>query len=100
MGKELQPHAVSLNSIVVASREQVSADLSGEAVILNLKNGVYYGLDAIGAQIWELLQEPRVVSDIREALLEEYDVAPERCERELLALLFELAAEELIEVSI
>ena len=82
----------------MATTEQVSCDLAGEAAILNLKNGVYYGLDPVGARIWNLLQEPRTVNEIGEALLKEYDVEPERCERDLLALLQKLAAEGLIEV--
>ena len=85
-------------SIVVAIRDQVSADLAGEAAILNLKSGVYYGLNAVGARIWSLIQEPKSVEDIRDAILNEYDVDPERCESDLLQLLQQLAAEGLIEV--
>jgi hypothetical protein len=85
-------------SLVVAAKEQISSDLGGEAVILNLKTGVYHGLDAVGARIWNLLQEPRNVNDIRDALLNEYEVEPDRCERDLLALLQQLADSGLIEV--
>jgi hypothetical protein len=42
---------ITVNSIVVVTKEQVSADLSGEAAILNLKSGIYYGLDTVGASI-------------------------------------------------
>jgi hypothetical protein len=89
---------VSQRSTVVASRDQVSSDLGGEKAILDLKEGRYYGLDDVGARVWDLIQEPRDVGDIRDILLEEYDVAPERCERDLLALLQRLADEELVEV--
>ena len=89
---------VSEHSTVVAAKDQVSSDLGKEVAILDLKAGVYYGLDAVGARIWNLLQEPRTVNEIRDIILKEYDVAPERCERDLLALLRRLAAEGLIEV--
>lgn len=89
---------VSRNSTVVATRDQVSSDLKGEVAILDLKAGVYYGLDEVGARIWNLLQEPKIVSEIRNTLLEEYDVEPDRCERDLLALLQRLADEGLVEV--
>jgi hypothetical protein len=78
---------VSLSSIVVVAKDQVSGDLAGEAVILSLKSGIYYGLDAAGAGIWNLIQDPIAVSAIRDALLNEYEVEPERCERGLLGLL-------------
>lgn len=90
--------SISERSTVVAGKGQVSCDLAGEAAILNLESGVYYGLDAVGARVWHLLQEPRTVQDIRETLLMEYEVERDRCERDLLALLQELVAAGLIEV--
>jgi hypothetical protein len=89
---------VSGGSTVVAVKDQVSSDLGGEVAILDLKAGVYYGLDAVGARIWSLIQEPRTVNEIRDILLEEYEVEPERCERDLLVLLQRLADEGIIEV--
>lgn len=90
--------SVSGRSTVVAAKDQVSCDLAGEAAILNLQSGVYYGLDAVGARVWHLLQEPRTVQDIRDTILMEYEVERDRCERDLLALLQELVAAGLIEV--
>jgi len=93
MGKTL-----SANSRVVASPEQVSCDLSGEAAILSLKTSTYFGLNEVGARVWNLIKEPKTVNEIRDTLLEEYEVEPDRCEADLLELLNELAAKELIEI--
>jgi Coenzyme PQQ synthesis protein D (PqqD) len=90
---------LSGHSTVVAVKQQVSSDLDDEAVILHLKAGVYYGLDSVGARIWALIQEPKTVDEIKDAILNEYDVEPDQCERDVLALLQELAAEDLIEVT-
>ena len=51
VGQKINDH-----SVVVVTKDQVSADLSGEAAILNLKSGIYYGLDNVGARIWTLVQ--------------------------------------------
>jgi hypothetical protein len=91
--------SVSLESTVVAAADQVFCDLAGEAIILSLKSGTYYGLDAVGARIWQLLQTPRVVARIRDQVLEEFDVEPSRCEQELLALLEQLVRHSLVEVT-
>ncbi len=90
--------AISDQSIVVAAKDQVSCDLAGEAAILNIKNGVYYGLDPVGARIWSLMQEPCAVAEIQSTITGEYDVEPERCARDLFDLLEKLLAEGLIEV--
>jgi hypothetical protein len=91
-------HAIGERSIIIASQDQVSCDLAGDAAILDIKSGIYYGLNAVGAWIWNLIQEPKPVYEIRDALLKEYEVEPELCERDLLALLQDLAAKGLIEV--
>ena len=90
--------SISDRSVVVVARDQVSCDLAGEAAILNVKSGVYYGLDPVGARIWNLMQEPRAVVEIQNAITNEYDVEPERCARDLVGLLEKLLAEGLIEV--
>ncbi len=89
---------ISDRSTVVVMKDQVSCDLSGEAAILNLKSGVYFGLNTVGASIWKLIQEPRTVKEIHEAILEEYDVEPNRCEHDVLELLQELSTQGLIEI--
>lgn len=52
---------ISGPSTVIVSKDQLSCDMAGEAAILNLKDGVYYALDSVGARIWALIQEPRTV---------------------------------------
>jgi len=90
--------AISERSTVVATKDQVSADLSGEAAILNLKTSTYFGLNTVGASIWKLIQEPKTVNQIRDAIVEEYDVEPDRCEHDILELLQELSKYGLIEI--
>ena len=90
--------SISDRSVVVVAKDQVSCDLAGEAAILNVKSGVYYGLDPVGARIWNLMQEPRPVAEIQSAITDEYDVEPEQCARDLVGLLEKLLAEGLIEV--
>lgn len=98
MKNEARGTMISEQSIVVAAKDQVSCDLAGEAAILNVPQGTYYGLDAVGARIWSLLQAPREVAEIHRTIAAEYDVTPERCLRDLLDLLEKLRAEGLIEV--
>jgi Coenzyme PQQ synthesis protein D (PqqD) len=89
---------LSPKSIVVATSEQVSCPLGDESAILNLKNSVYYGVNPVAASVWRLLGQPRSVGELRDALVDEYDVEPERCEQDLLTLLRKMQAEGLIDV--
>lgn len=89
---------LSLSSIVGAARDQVSCTLGDEAAILNLKNTVYYGLNPVGARVWELVQQSRKIREIRDVLLVEYEVEPARCEKDLFELLENMFEQGLIEV--
>jgi hypothetical protein len=86
------------NPIICAVKDQVTCDLSGEAVILQLQDGMYYGLDPIGASVWKLIQTPKTIAEIRDAILEEYDVTPEQCEADLQALLEDMKEQRLVTV--
>ena len=90
--------SVTVQSIVVAVKDQVSSDVGGEAVILHMQSGIYYGLDPVGARIWSLVQQPKRVADLREAVVDEFDVEPARCETDLIELLQKLLTEGLIEL--
>ncbi len=72
--------------------------MGDEVAILHLKAGIYYGLDGVGARVWSLIREARAVREIREVLVSEYEVDPDRCESDLITLLQRLADEGLIEV--
>lgn len=89
---------LSRDSIVTCADNQVvSVELSGEAVLLNVAAGIYYGLDMISAQIWELIKQPVTVSKLVETLTEEYNVEADRCEADVLTLLNNMADNGLIE---
>lgn len=89
---------ISADSIVVASPQQVSCALGDESAILNVSTTIYYGLNSVGTRVWHLLQAPKSVAEIRDALVDEFEVEAGRCERDLLDLLEKMQAEGLIEV--
>ena len=96
---EVQGAMINRDSIVTASTDQVSCDMLGQAAILDLRAGQYYGLNPIGSRIWGLIQEPKPVSEILSVLVNEYEVDAERCETDLFALLRELEQKGLIEIA-
>jgi len=89
----------SENTQITVEKNQVSTDLGGEAAILNLTNGVYYGLDSVGARVWNLIQQPRTFIELRDILLEEYAVDTPRLESDLRNLLNQFADERLVQIS-
>jgi Coenzyme PQQ synthesis protein D (PqqD) len=87
----------TLSTIVAASSEHVACQVEEEMVILSLATGEYYGLNGVSASVWALLQQPRSVQELRDALLEEFEgITAEECEEQLRVLLAEMAELKLI----
>jgi hypothetical protein len=90
---------LSDGSRIVTSPQQLSCDLAGDAAIVNLTTGVYFGVDSVGARIWKLMAEQTTFGDVREAMLSLYDVDRNRLESDLRDFLNQLAEQGLIEIS-
>lgn len=73
-------------------------DLDGEAVILAMDSGKYFGLNEIGTRMWTLLQHSGEFETACRALLEEYDVAEARLREDLTRFVEVLAARGLVKV--
>lgn len=80
----------------LVSADAVFRDLGGEAVILDLASGTYYGLNEVGTRIWSLLAEGRGEGAIAAALTDEYEVTLEDALRHVRALVADLLARRLI----
>lgn len=94
----MEMSALADSSTVVAVDHQTSTQIKGESVVLDLEEGVYYGLNDVGARVWELVQEPARVSELVDAIAEEYDVPREQCIGDVKELLHDLEGYGLIRV--
>ena len=96
----MEGNRVSLECFVTIDNDNVvSRELEGEAVILNLETGTYFGLNEVGTRIWALIQEHRSLSRVFEAMRAEYGVSPDVLKSDLLRLVEELRAKGLVGVS-
>jgi hypothetical protein len=75
----------------------IARQLSGEAVILDVESGTYFGLNAVGTRIWELIEAGKTLDQVCSKLLDEFEVAPEQLEGDVSALAGELQQRRLIE---
>ena len=79
-------------------REGVIAKMVGsEMVLLDYGRGIYYGLNGVGARVWQLLAGGATVDEVIDRLTDEYDVARATLETDVAALLRDLEAKELVD---
>jgi hypothetical protein len=91
------PH-LDLNTVVCASDNQVSSRVGDEIAILDLDSSVYYGLDPVGARIFELLAQPVPLESVLHTVVAEYDIDTETARNDLFALIEDLLAQKLVVV--
>jgi hypothetical protein len=89
---------IALDTPLRISSSAVSTAIPGETVILDPTSGRYFGLDGVGARVWEMLHSPTTLRSMVVAITSEYDVDAETCERDLRALLEQLDAKGLVVV--
>ena len=87
---------LSLRHSITVAPDIVFREVDGEAVILNLESGVYFGLDQVGTRIWQLIQEHGSLQKVFQTMCDEFDVRSDALERDLLGLMDELCAKGLV----
>lgn len=89
---------ITEDTTFVTASSAISTDLEGEAVILDTTASEYYGLNEVGTRVWTLLQEPKTLDEIVDALLEEYSVDRDQCEEDVKELIDQMMEKDLLEV--
>ena len=82
-----------------AGPQPVSVTNAGEAIILDPASNRYYSLDGVGELVWRLLQQPTRLPDLCEAVLAEFEVAPDEARCDVRELVDELVNAGLVVVS-
>ena len=93
---KLQAMQIQAEQKVTISPDVLFQEVSGEMVLLDLASESYFGLDAVGARIWALLESGASVGETLDTLLQEYEVERTTLEADLAELLEKLAGAGLI----
>jgi hypothetical protein len=95
---QIDPDKISLRDAIQVSPDVVFRNLEGEAVLLNLQSGVYFGLNETGTRIWNILSENGSLEQAYSRIVGEYDVEPELAKTDLLKLTGQLFEKGLVTV--
>lgn len=79
-----------------ASSDVIAQAIDAEVVLLDPESETYFGLDAIGTRIWQLLSEQRSFEELVAELVTQYDAREEQIREEAAVFLEQLCAEGLV----
>lgn len=88
---------INLMAIIKKKEGIVSSTLEDEVVMLDIEQGKYFGLDPVGARIWEIIETPHTVKDIITTLTAEYDVTEDQCKTDVLDFLTQMQSLNMID---
>ena len=91
--------AISLDTTMSIPDDVVFRELGGEAVILNLASGVYFGLDPVGTRMWSLFVASNPIGRVVDVLAAEYEVERAVLEQDVLELAAALLDKGLVQVA-
>ena len=87
---------MNLSNHVTVPAQVMARTVGNETVILDLASGTYYGLDPVGARMWQLMTEGQTLAQLCTQMLDEYEVSQEDIERDVLALVQTLLDKQLV----
>ncbi len=85
-----------LNECLRQNPDLVTADMDGEKVMMSVVNGQYFGINAVGARVWDLLEPQRSIGEICRQITEEFEVDAAQCRSDVLTFLAELRAHDIV----
>jgi hypothetical protein len=87
---------VSLDERAFATPRVLCKDLGDEAILLDLETETYFGLNPVGTRFWKLVTTAPTIRDALAVMIEEYDVAPNELERDMVDLIEDLVGRGLL----
>lgn len=71
--------SIELSQKISRHSDILSAEIGGEAVMMSIEKGAYFGLNPIATRIWDLIDQPQTIAELIAVITEEYDVSDEQC---------------------
>lgn len=84
------------DTTIAQSGKALSTEVDGEAVLIGIETGRYYGLDAVGTAIWNRIEQPCTFDALCAGLAEEFEGDPVVIAAETRAFLMQLLERELV----
>ncbi len=84
--------------MVVRGAGPLTAAVDDEILMLSPEQGAYFGLNEVGARVWELMASPRSVAEVRRLLAAEYEIDERVCRADTIEFLRQLEQARLIDV--
>lgn len=88
--------SITASTLLRRSDAVLHSDLGEKTVMMDLEEGLYFGLNEVAGRIWALLETPSSLAQICDRLVDEFEVSREECETAVRAFAEELLSRKLV----
>jgi len=92
MSEQILPKKIKISENVLFQ------EIDNEYVLLNMKTELYFGLNDIGARVWQIISQEGTTDTLIEKIMAEYEVSADALKADISELLNELSKEQLISI--
>ena len=87
-----------LDQTIRPSPDAYAQGVADETVLLQIRRGAYYGMDAVGTLIWQGIQDGRSPRDICAAIAAQFEVPVETVQADARRFLEDLVANDIVSI--
>jgi hypothetical protein len=69
---------LELSQTITRHPDMLSAEIGGEAIMMSIEKGAYFGLNPVATRIWDLLEQPKSIAALIQTITDEYEVSAEQ----------------------
>ena len=84
-------------TILTRSEQATFEIVAGEAIIIDLNSGVYFSLNEVGTEFWEMLDGAQSIGDHAAVIAAKYGVEKVMVATDLLEIAEKMGADKLVE---
>jgi hypothetical protein len=90
---------VAADVLITRIEGLIEAEVDGDLVGLVIDTGTCFGFNPTARRVWQLIEEPKRLSELCAALTAEFEIGKADCETQVAALLDQLQREGLVALS-
>ena len=81
--------------------ELLAVDMDGETVMMDIESGNYFGINAVGSYIWEVLESEHTLEEIVVSLKTQFDISEsDTVQEDIISFLGNMVEQKLVLVSV
>ena len=84
--------SLDVNQKISRHCDILSAEIGGEAVMMSIEKGAYFGLNPVATRIWDLLEQPKNIAELIQTITDEYEVSAEQAAEDVQGFVADMLA--------